>query len=81
MIGGMPRVKTSLTFDETTMPIIRARAAAAEMDISRWIERAALHEAANEDIDILEAWEAGLSPEDQAAVAALEALDRAGLPE
>jgi hypothetical protein len=78
MVGDMPRVKTSLTFDELSMPIFRARAAAAGMDVSRWIERAGLRKAANEDPDTIDALYANLSREERAAIVALEALDRAG---
>lgn len=75
------RVKTSLTFEETTIPIIRARAEADGLELSRWVERASLNEAARSAVDDIEAMYETLPPEERAATAALEALDRAVLPE
>jgi hypothetical protein len=70
------RVKTSLTLDETTVPIARARAAAAGLEISRWVERAILNEATRDEVDIINAWEESLPSEERELLAAFAELDR-----
>lgn len=72
------RVEISLTFDENTLPIIRARAAADGLELSRWVERAALHAVASDELDLLDGWDADQSPQEQAVTEALAALDRTG---
>lgn len=75
------RVKTSLSFDEATIPLAKVRADAAGLDLSHWIERAIRNEAARDDVAELQAWESRLPPGDQEILAALAELDRVGLLE
>jgi hypothetical protein len=78
MLGGM-RKKTSLTLDEDSIPLARARADAEGLDVGRWLDRAIRHEAARGDVDVIADWEASLPPEDQAVLAALDTADRQDL--
>lgn len=75
MMGGM-RIKTSLTLDETTIPLARERAKAAHLDVSHWVEQAIRHEAARNDVDELEAWEQRLNPDEQGILVMFADLDR-----
>ncbi len=76
MFGGM-RTKTSLTLDEGSIPLARARAEAEGLDVGRWLDRAIRHEAARGDVDVIAEWEASLPPEDQAVLDALDTTDHA----
>ncbi|MBU2669600.1 hypothetical protein KOI35_39430 [Actinoplanes bogorensis] len=70
------RSKTSLTLDEGSIPLARARAEAEGLDVGRWLDRAIRHEAARGDVDVIADWESSLPADDQAVLAALDASDR-----
>jgi hypothetical protein len=76
MIFGV-RKKTSLRSDETSMPLAQASAAGFGADADGRLDRAIVCEAGRQDIDVISAWEASLSDDDQAFLAALDADDRA----
>ncbi|GAB2580948.1 hypothetical protein Aab01nite_57820 [Paractinoplanes abujensis] len=78
MVGGM-RTKTSLTLDEDSIPLARSRAEAEGLDVGRWLDRAIRHEAARGDVDVIAEWQASLPSEDQAVLAALDAIDLHGV--
>ncbi|MBB4696201.1 hypothetical protein [Paractinoplanes abujensis] len=73
------RTKTSLTLDEDSIPLARSRAEAEGLDVGRWLDRAIRHEAARGDVDVIAEWQASLPSEDQAVLAALDAIDLHGV--
>ena len=70
------RKKTSLSLDETSMPLAQARASAEGLDVGRWLDRAIRFEASRFDPDVTAEWEASLGDDDKAALAALDTADR-----
>lgn len=75
------KLKTSLSLDNVVAATAREHASRADMTLSTWVERAIRDLAATEDLVIYEQWRDSWSEEDKANEAALDALDRAGLPE
>ena len=70
MVAGMRR-KTSLTMDGAGS---QSRARGKGKPMSQWTERAIL-KASRNDVEILEAWERALPPEERALLAALAEAD------
>ncbi|GIE71750.1 hypothetical protein [Actinoplanes palleronii] len=70
------RAETSLTLDAASMPLAKACADAENLDVGQWLDRAIRNEAARGDVQVIAAWEASLSSDDQAILAALDADDR-----
>jgi hypothetical protein len=70
------RKKTSLTLDETAIAAARAGAEQDGKPLSQWVEQAILNEVGRTDVRLIEEWEAALSGEDRAVLAAFAEADR-----